>query len=137
MRECEQRLGPRVVRADELIHGRAIDEAVLIVDPPGPEAGEVAAQRLRLAGTFEWVAPCFLDQPEQAAQHLLVGRGPVGEVFPALRVEDDVPQPGSPSSAMTSSSSMVLVIRVRPRRTSSAAAMRRGAVAGGRSREAG
>jgi hypothetical protein len=104
MRECEQRLGSYVVRADELIEdfpasgcqvctqaipaapqltqgvqplriswipelvvvvvsglnddqliiGRAMDEAVLIVDPPGPEAGEVAAQRLRLAGTFEY-----------------------------------------------------------------------------------
>src|SRR5260221_560436 len=46
---------------DQLIICRAIDETVLVVNPPGPEAGEIKAQWLRLAGTFEWGPPGFLD----------------------------------------------------------------------------
>src|SRR5215467_6922379 len=119
---------------DQFIFGCAVHKTMLVIDPPRPEAGQIPAQRLRLAGSLERGPPCFLDEPEHPAQHLLIGRGPVGEVFPALSVEDNVPQRGSPSSARASSSSIVLVTRVRPRRTSSAAAMRRAAFAGERSR---
>ena len=38
---------------DQLIISCAVDEAVLVVDSPGPEAGEIAAQRLWLAGALE------------------------------------------------------------------------------------
>src|SRR5579859_2308126 len=107
---------------------------MLIVDPPRPEAGEIAPQCLRLAGTFERRAPRLLDQPEQPTQHLLIGLRPVGEVFPAPSVEDDVPHNGSPSSASAWSSSMDLVMRDRPHRTSSAAVSRRAALTGERSR---
>src|SRR5215472_9456315 len=72
---------------DQFVIGRAVDQAVLVIDPPGPETGQIPAQRFRLTNTLERGPPCFLDQPQQAAQHLLVGRGPVREVFPALGVE--------------------------------------------------
>lgn len=118
----------------QFIVGCGVDKAVLVIDPPGPEAGKVAAQRFWFSRALERRAPGFLDQPEQAAQHLLVGHSPVREVLPALRVEDDVSHRGLLSSAMSSSSSMVMVIKLRPLRTSSAAAMRRAAFAGERSR---
>jgi hypothetical protein len=35
---------------DQLIICHAIDETVLIVNAPGPETGEISAQRLRSAG---------------------------------------------------------------------------------------
>jgi hypothetical protein len=35
---------------DQFIIGRAVDQAVLVVDPPGPETRQIAAQRLGLAG---------------------------------------------------------------------------------------
>ena len=79
---------------DQLIICRAIDETVFIVYPPGPEAGEIAAQWLRLASTLERGPPGFLDQPQQPPQHFFVGGGPVCEVFPAPGVEDDVPHSG-------------------------------------------
>jgi hypothetical protein len=38
---------------DQLVISCAVDDAVLVVDSPGPEAGEIAAQRLWLAGSLE------------------------------------------------------------------------------------
>jgi hypothetical protein len=38
---------------DQLIIGHAVDETMLVVDPPRPEPGEVAPQRLRLSNTLE------------------------------------------------------------------------------------
>ena len=48
---------------DELLVRGAVDETVLVVDPPGPEAGEVAAQRFWLASALERGPPGFLDEP--------------------------------------------------------------------------
>ena len=74
---------------DQLIVGYAVDQTVLVIDPPGPEPRQIAAQRLRLSGALEWSALGFPGQSRQAAQHFLAGCRPVAEVFPALRAEDD------------------------------------------------
>jgi hypothetical protein len=38
---------------DQFIIGRAADQAVLVVDPPRREAGQVPAQRFGFAGALE------------------------------------------------------------------------------------
>jgi hypothetical protein len=52
---------------DQFIFGRAVNQAVLVVNSPGPETRQIAAQWLGLAGTLERDPPRFLDQPQQAA----------------------------------------------------------------------
>lgn len=52
---------------DQLIIGCAADKTMLVVDPPGSKAGEIAAQRLGPADALERGAPRFLDQAAQAA----------------------------------------------------------------------
>jgi len=52
---------------DQFIIRRPVGEPVLVVDPPGPEAGQVPAQGLRLANALKRRALGFFDQPEQAA----------------------------------------------------------------------
>ena len=48
---------------NQLVIGDPADETVLTVDAKGPEAGDIAAQRLRLAGALGLGAPGFLTQP--------------------------------------------------------------------------
>ncbi len=119
---------------DQLVVRCAVDEPVLIIDPPGPEAGQVAPQRLRLAGALERRAPSLLDQPDQAPQLVLISTDPVCEILPAPEMKDDRPQPAGPSLANVSSSSIVFFSSPRPRRTSSAARARRSALTGERIR---
>jgi hypothetical protein len=46
---------------DQLIVGRAVEEAVLIIDPPGPEAGQVTAQVFRLPRALKGSPAGLLD----------------------------------------------------------------------------
>jgi hypothetical protein len=41
---------------DQFIIGSAMDQTVLVIDPPGPEARKIAAQRLRFASALERAA---------------------------------------------------------------------------------
>lgn len=47
-----------------------IDQPMLAVDPAGPPAAEVAAQRLGPAGTAKGVAAALLDQVIEAGEQL-------------------------------------------------------------------
>jgi hypothetical protein len=46
---------------DQLIVGRAVNEAVLIIDPAGPEPGQVAAQRFRFPCALKGGLPGLLN----------------------------------------------------------------------------
>src|SRR5687768_11837629 len=40
----------------------AVDEPLLLVDPPRPPSGVMSGERLRLAGTPQWLAHAFGDE---------------------------------------------------------------------------
>src|SRR5215471_16788545 len=72
---------------DDLCFRDDVDEAVLIVDPPGPGPRQVVLERLGLADTGEGIPPDVLDQFVDPREHLAVGLDPGGVVLPALVFE--------------------------------------------------
>ena len=65
-----------------------IDQPMLTVDPAGPPAAEIAAERLGLAGAAKGVAATVPDQVVEAGEQLGVFGLPVEIVGPGSRPED-------------------------------------------------
>src|ERR1700689_5109419 len=72
---------------DDLCFGNDVDEAVLVVDPPGPCPRQVVLERLGLADSGERISPDVLDQLVDPREHLAVGLEPGRVVLPALILE--------------------------------------------------
>jgi hypothetical protein len=67
-----------------------IYQPMLAVDPAGPPAGQIAAERFRLAGAAERIAHAFLDQRIDAFEALPVVALPAEIVIPRPRREDQL-----------------------------------------------
>ena len=72
---------------DDLCFGDEVDEAVLVIDPPGPCPGQVVLERLGLADSGERISPDVLDQLVDPREHLAIGLEPGRVVLPALVLE--------------------------------------------------
>jgi len=66
------------------IFSRPVNNAVLIVDAPGPVTGKAVFERFGFAGTRERIVHDFMDQLVYAFEHVLVGLLPVEIVLPGI-----------------------------------------------------
>src|ERR1035441_1300890 len=98
---------------DDLCFSNDVDEAVLVVDPPGPCPGQVVLERLGLADAGERIPPDVLDQLIDPREHLAVGLEPGRVVLPALilKCQPHWALPTSASASIRACSAMRMPFR--------------------------
>ncbi len=72
------------------IFSRSVNNAVLVVDAPGPVTGKTVFKRFGFAGTRERIAHDFMDQPVDAFEYVLVGLLPEEIVLPGIPGKDQL-----------------------------------------------
>ena len=71
---------------DHTIALNLVNEPMLLIDALRPPAGQLAAQKLRLARAAERITPCFLDQSQQTFRQLRICLNPILEILEGLRL---------------------------------------------------
>jgi hypothetical protein len=79
------------LEANERAFNNPVDEAVLVGKPAGPDARELASQRLRFPDTLKRVAAGLLDEPHQAVGYPRILLLPVVKILPELGLNEQVP----------------------------------------------
>ena len=82
----------------QLLIRRSINQAVGIVDPPGPIAGQIAAQRLGFADPLERIARGGGNQRVDALEGFSVLLMPIQVRLPSIRDKADAAHPQPPVS---------------------------------------
>jgi hypothetical protein len=80
---------PQLSNKDSVFSG-PVNNAVLVVDTPGPVTGKAVFEWFRFARPREWITHDFMDQPVYAFEHVLVGLLPVEIVLPGVSGEDEL-----------------------------------------------
>lgn len=70
-----------------------VDEAMFMVDPARPAAGQLSPELLGLSRSVEWIPNGRFDEPEHAERQPAVSSCPVFEVLEAMTVENDLASP--------------------------------------------
>lgn len=70
-----------------------VDEAMFMVDPARPAAGQLSPEPLGLSRSVGWIPNGRVDESEHAERQPAVGSRPVFEVLEAMTVENDLASP--------------------------------------------
>ena len=66
------------------IFSRSVNNAVLVVDTPGPVTGKAVFKRFGFACAREWIAHDLMDQSVYPFEYVLVGLLPVEIILPGI-----------------------------------------------------
>jgi len=73
-----------------------INQPVFLIDALRPPTRQLPSQRLGLAGAAKRIAPCFLDQAQQALRQFRIGLHPELQILEGLRLKFQAHPSGLP-----------------------------------------
>ncbi len=74
---------PQLSYKDSIL-SRPVNDAVLVVDAPGPVTGEAVFERFGFARAGEGISNDLMDDPVDAFEHVFVGLLPIEIVLPGV-----------------------------------------------------